>query len=91
MSGRRRLVCRLRGHDDAVTAVVTHVGAAVLACDRCGRRALVPYRAATPPTLAQCAAQAEVAQVDKGALDLLQWSAEVGAHLAAGLLDRDQP
>lgn len=41
------------------------------------------------PTSTEPAALHLVAMVDKGALDLLQWSAELGAHLA-GLLDRDQ-
>ena len=87
VSNRNRLVCRLRGHDDAVIVVHASAGAAVLQCDRCQRRKLAPYRATTPPTMAESAARMDVAMVDQGALDNLLWSAEVGAHLA-GLLDR---
>ena len=80
----RRLACRFRGgHDDAVAAVL--VDTAILGCDRCGRCKLAPYRVAAPPTMAESAAWMEVALVDKGALDLLQWSAAIGAHLANAL------
>ena len=79
VSNRRRLVCRLRGHDDAVTVVNTRVGAAVLSCDRCLRRKAAPYRGAAVPT----AERELVVQVDKEALALLQMSAAVDATIAA--------
>ena len=91
MSRRRRLGCRIRGgHDDSVEVVgiVAGVGVGVLSCDACGRRRPVPYRGAAPPTLAEHAERNDVALVDKAALEQLTVSAEVGAVIVAGLLDR---
>ena len=92
----RRLACRIRGgHDDAVAGAFTHIGAALLACGRCGRCLVVPYRATAPPPAAtksdivQALRELEVAMVDQHALDRLMWDAKIGAHLAARLWDGD--
>ncbi len=82
---RRRLVCRFRGHDDAVTGVHAGIGAALLECDRCQRRKAVPYRGALVPDVTEQSACAEAVTVDRGALQLLQVGAAVDASYS-GLL-----
>ena len=93
MSGAPRLVCRLRGHVDAVVVVHAGVGAAVLHCDRCERRKIVPFRGgAAVPTRAEPAASPGIVAVDLGALQLLQLGAQVDAsysELLRLLLDED--
>ncbi|GGR60969.1 hypothetical protein J2S40_004510 [Nocardioides luteus] len=79
------LVCLVRGHDLEVTGVL--LPAALLTCSRCGRQRLAAVQCELPARLP--AAAANVAQVDRDALELLQRSAEVNAALLAGMLRRE--
>lgn len=79
----RRLLCRLRGHDDALLEVAG--SRATLWCTRCHRERQV-HSVALPPE--PPAAAAEVAQVDTGALELLRAGFAVNAALADTLARR---
>ena len=79
MSRRRRLVCLLLGHADAVVDLHAAAATAVLACGRCERRRLVGYMSAPLPTSATLG----VVTVDAAALELLRMTAEVNGIYAS--------